>query len=172
MTLKKHYELTKGMKLIREAKITKLIRDTETINFSSVNQFFNHFPPFGEKIFDFYVFCLKSGSLQLPNEAIHLAGGPTKILSNISCFITNFFNFSQKPKRLEFFLATYKSFSQSEDFDSGIDSNLRPYGGLNGIDISSWDKYLNNSRFTGTCLFSYCCWFHSGNPNVCPISIS
>ena len=48
--------------------------------------------------------------------------------------------------RLNYFLAASEYFSQKENFDYDNALKLRPYGGLIGIDNSSLDSYLNNSK--------------------------
>ena len=48
--------------------------------------------------------------------------------------------------RLNYFLAESEYFSQNENFDYDNALKLRPYGGLIGIDNSSLDSYLNNSK--------------------------
>ena len=55
-------------------------------------------------------------------------------------------NYSEKSIRLKYFLAACKYFSQIENFDFDTALKLRPYGGLIGIDNSSWDNYLNCSK--------------------------
>ena len=47
---------------------------------------------------------------------------------------------------LSYFLITCVYFSEIEGFDFDIALNLRPYGGIIGIDKSSVDKYLKISK--------------------------
>ena len=54
--------------------------------------------------------------------------------------------YSEKPNRLKYFLATSKFFSQNDEFEHEIALKLKPYGGMIGIDNSSWDKHLKNRK--------------------------
>ena len=54
--------------------------------------------------------------------------------------------FPDKSNRLIYFVAACDYFSGLENFDYEIALKLRPYGGLIGIDNSSWDKYLKRFK--------------------------
>ena len=54
--------------------------------------------------------------------------------------------FPDKSNRLIYFVAACDYFSGLENFDYEIALKLRPYGGLIGIDNSSWDKYLKRLK--------------------------
>ena len=48
--------------------------------------------------------------------------------------------------RRNYFLAASSLFNESTDFDFDIAMKLRPYGGLIGIDNSSMDRFLKDSK--------------------------
>ena len=54
--------------------------------------------------------------------------------------------FPDKSNRLIYFVAACDYFSGLEKFDHEISIKLRPYGGLIGIDNSSWEKYLKRLK--------------------------
>ena len=55
-------------------------------------------------------------------------------------------SYPEKSVRLSYFLAASEYFSELDCFDHDIALNLRPNGGLIGIDNSSLDKYLKVSK--------------------------
>ena len=54
--------------------------------------------------------------------------------------------YSHNSNRFMYFLAACSYFSQIANFDFDIAFKLRLYGGLIGIDNSSWDNHLNNLK--------------------------
>ena len=54
--------------------------------------------------------------------------------------------FPDKSVRLIYFVPACEYFSGLNNFDYEIALKLRPYGGIIGIDNSSWDKYLKRFK--------------------------
>ena len=63
-------------------------------------------------------------------------------------FITLTKTYPENTNRRNYFLAACSLFffSTTEDINYDVAIKLRPYGGLIGIDNSSLDKYLNDSK--------------------------
>ena len=73
----------------------------------------------------------------------------SKDLENIhEIFITLKKTYPENTNRRNYFLAACSLFffSTTNDINNDVAIKLRPYGGLIGIDISSLDKYLNDSK--------------------------